>query len=118
GARFADALAVRGAKLAVLDRAADRAEKVAAETASRHGVRARGWQVDVAERAALAGVRASIEAALGPATVLVNAAAAKSDGFFDPFESYRLEDWEEVMRSNVTGAMLASQEFGVGMAAA
>jgi NAD(P)-dependent dehydrogenase (short-subunit alcohol dehydrogenase family) len=105
GPRFADALARRGAKVAVLDRAPGKAGH-------------RSWQVDVADRAALERAKGEIESALGAVTVLINAAATKSDGFFEPFESYRLEDWETVMRTNVTGAMLAAQVFGAPMAQA
>lgn len=105
GPRFAEALARRGAKVAVLDRAPARGGE-------------RSWQVDVTDRAALERVKGEIQKAFGAVTVLVNAAATKSDGFFEPFESYRLEDWETVMRTNVTGAMLAAQVFGAPMARA
>jgi NAD(P)-dependent dehydrogenase (short-subunit alcohol dehydrogenase family) len=105
GPRFADALAGCGAKVAVLDRSPGKTQH-------------RSWQVDVTDRAGLERARAEVEKSLGAATVLVNAAATKSDGFFEPFETYRLEDWETVMRTNVTGAMLASQVFGAPMAAA
>jgi len=105
GPRFAEALARRGAKVAVLDRAPAKGG-------------ARSWQVDVTDRAALERAQGEIQTAFGAVTVLVNAAATKSDGFFEPFESYRLEDWETVMRTNVTGAMLAAQVFGAPMARA
>jgi NAD(P)-dependent dehydrogenase (short-subunit alcohol dehydrogenase family) len=105
GPRFAEALSRRGAKVAVLDRAPGKAGQ-------------RSWQVDVTDRAGLERAKAEIENTLGAVSVLVNAAATKSDGFFEPFESYRLEDWETVMRTNVTGAMLAAQVFGAPMARA
>ena len=118
GPRFAHALARRGASVAVLDREPRKAEQVAAELAQQHGVRAHGWAVDVADRAALAGVAQRVVGDLGQPTVLVNAAATKTAGFFEPFETYGLGDWEEVMRTNVTAAMLASQQFGARMAQA
>lgn len=103
GPRFADALASRGAKVAVLDRAAGK-------------TRQRSWQVDVTDRAALERTKQDVQKTFGPVTVLVNAAATKSDHFFEPLETYPLADWEEVMRTNVTGAMLACQLFGGAMA--
>jgi NAD(P)-dependent dehydrogenase (short-subunit alcohol dehydrogenase family) len=42
----------------------------------------------------------------------------ESGRFFEPFETYALEDWHEVMRTNVTGVMLCCQAFGAAMAAA
>jgi NAD(P)-dependent dehydrogenase (short-subunit alcohol dehydrogenase family) len=105
GPRFAEALARRGAKVAVLDRKPGTG-------------RERAWQVDISDRAALERVKREVEDALGPVSVLVNAAATKTEGFFEPFERYRLADWEEVMRTNCTGAMLAAQLFGASMAQA
>ena len=116
GSRFADALARRGAAVAVLDRDLAKAEKVAGDVARAHGAKALGLEIDVGDRDALREARRSVEHALGPATVLVNAAATKTDGFFDPFEVFSAGDWDEVMRTNVTGAMYAAQEFGGAMA--
>ncbi|HUP93639.1 MAG TPA: SDR family oxidoreductase [Burkholderiales bacterium] len=116
GSRFADALIRHGAKLAILDRAPGKAERIALELSQRHGACAIGFQVDISERSELARARARIEEALGQATVLVNAAATKSAGFFEPFETFSAADWDEVMRTNVTGAMFAIQEFGAPMA--
>jgi NAD(P)-dependent dehydrogenase (short-subunit alcohol dehydrogenase family) len=118
GPHFADALARHGARLAVLDRSTERAEQVASEAASRHGVKALGCGVDVGDLGQLVASRRRIEQALGRATVLINAAAAKTEGFFEPFETFGLRDWEEVMRTNVTGAMLGCRVFGSAMAEA
>jgi NAD(P)-dependent dehydrogenase (short-subunit alcohol dehydrogenase family) len=118
GSRFSDALARHGAKLAILDREPAKAERLASDLHDRYGINAIGLHVDVSERAGLAQARVQIEKALGRATVLVNAAATKSAGFFEPFETFEAVDWEEVMRTNVTGSMFASQEFGAPMARA
>jgi len=48
--------------------------------------------------------------------VLLNNAAAKSANFFEPFETFALEEWNEVMAVNLTGAMLCAQVFGAAMA--
>jgi NAD(P)-dependent dehydrogenase (short-subunit alcohol dehydrogenase family) len=116
GARFADAFARRGASIAVLDRDVARARNVAAEVVRAHGVRAIAIETDVADRAAVTDARRRVEQSLGRASVLVDPAATKTEGFFDPFEAFRPEDWDEVMRTNVTGAMFAAQEFGAEMA--
>jgi NAD(P)-dependent dehydrogenase (short-subunit alcohol dehydrogenase family) len=116
GSRFAHALAGRGAKLALLDREPDKAAQLCADIVKTHGTQARGWTVDIGDQRALAQVAGEVIASVGAPSVLVNAAAAKSANFFEPFESYALADWDDVMRTNVTGAMLASQLFGTGMA--
>jgi NAD(P)-dependent dehydrogenase (short-subunit alcohol dehydrogenase family) len=73
--------------------------------------------VNVAERASLERSRATLDAHWGTADVLLNNAAAKSENFFAPFEDFPLEDWNEVMAVNLTGAMLGCQVFGAPMAA-
>jgi NAD(P)-dependent dehydrogenase (short-subunit alcohol dehydrogenase family) len=118
GSRFADALASHGARLAILDRDGGKAHEVADEMTKRYGVAARGYEADVANIGDLEAMSHSIGKHFGQVTVLVNAVATKTQGFFEPFESYTLGDWHEVMRTNVTGIMLCCQRFGPLMAEA
>lgn len=71
---------------------------------------------DVSDQASLENARALLEAAWGPADALLNNAATKSENFFEPFETFPLADWNEVMAVNLTGAMLCCQVFGGAMA--
>lgn len=71
---------------------------------------------DVSDRASLLQARAGLAARWGTADVLLNNAATKSANFFEPFETFPVEDWNEVMAVNLTGAMLACQVFGAPMA--
>ncbi|MRD47722.1 SDR family oxidoreductase [Caenimonas koreensis DSM 17982] len=72
---------------------------------------------DVANPESVKAARAVLEAKWGSADALLNNAATKSDNFFEPFETFPLADWNEVMGVNLTGAMLCAQAFGAGMAA-
>jgi NAD(P)-dependent dehydrogenase (short-subunit alcohol dehydrogenase family) len=72
---------------------------------------------DVSSRASLEAAFGKLEAAWGLPNVLINNAATKSENFFEPFETFPLEDWNEVMAVNLTGAMLSAQVFGGPMAA-
>jgi NAD(P)-dependent dehydrogenase (short-subunit alcohol dehydrogenase family) len=112
GRRFTDTLVRHGARIALLDKDAARASELAA----RYGERVRPYAVDVTDRGSLAECARDIERDIGRPSVLVNAAAAKSAHFFDPFETYSLDDWNFVLRVNCTGAMLACQVFGTQMA--
>lgn len=116
GARFADALARYGARIALLERDVDAAREVARAVNARHGEHALAYDADVGRRDTLGRARARIETDLGAPTVLINNAATKSANFFEPFETFPLEDWEQVMQVNATGVMLCCQEFGSGMA--
>lgn len=71
---------------------------------------------DVSSRDALLKARRKLESKWGPADALLNNAVARSRNYFEPFESFDLEEWNEVLAVNLTGAMLAAQVFGTPMA--
>jgi NAD(P)-dependent dehydrogenase (short-subunit alcohol dehydrogenase family) len=71
---------------------------------------------DVTSRESLMKARKKFESKWGVADALLNNAATKSPNFFEPFETFPLEDWNEVMSVNLTGAMLTAQVFGTPMA--
>ena len=117
GSRMADALARNGARIALVDRDADRAHAVA------DGIRAaagadivRGYACDITQRKSVLELKVQVEAEMGPVQVLINNAAAKSPNFFEPFESFPVEDWDAVMNVNLKGVMLGCQVFGGAMA--
>lgn len=112
GTRISHALVSQGAQVAIADRAGDKAQATAAAL----GQRARGFEVDVTRRASLEALRQAVEGAFGAVDVLVNNVAAKSANFFEPFETFPLDDWDEVMNINTTGVMQSCQVFGAGMA--
>jgi NAD(P)-dependent dehydrogenase (short-subunit alcohol dehydrogenase family) len=76
------------------------------------------WRLpcNIADPDSLDGAAALLKNRWGIADALFNNAATKSENFFDPFESFPLGDWNEVMQVNLTGAMLAAQRFGAPMA--
>lgn len=71
---------------------------------------------DVASRESLVQAHALLESQWGSADALLNNAATKSDNFFEPFETFPVNEWNEVMSVNLTGAMLCAQVFGSPMA--
>lgn len=73
-------------------------------------------QADVSAPDSVRAAFARLQQAWGLPDVLLNNAAAKSPNFFEPFESFPLQDWNEVMSINLTGAMLCAQVFGAPMA--
>lgn len=116
GERFARAMVEHGAKVALVDRDANKAAAVAHELNGIYAGRVSAYTVDICRREALLELQERVGSELGEATVLVNNAATKTKNFFEPFESYPLEDWDEVMRVNLTGVMLCCQVFGGAMA--
>ena len=73
GAATCRAFAAAGARVAVLDRAAEAAERVAKEIAGRGG-HATAHAIDVADRGAFAAAAAEIAEAAGGIDILVNGA--------------------------------------------
>jgi NAD(P)-dependent dehydrogenase (short-subunit alcohol dehydrogenase family) len=111
GGEIARALAERGAKVAILD--------IAAEDAEDGGVRR--FRVDVTDRDAIERATNAVTEAWGIPHVLVNAAALDSppDAPVEevgPFEHYPISSFDQVMEVNVKGTLLACQVIGARMA--
>lgn len=115
GPRFAAALASHGAKVALVDKAAA-VKRTAAELKGAGEFPVSGYCADIRKPAAVLRLSRQVAEELGPADILVNNAAIKPAGFFDPFEAYTLRAWEAVLSVNLTGAMNCSQVFGAEMA--
>ncbi len=119
GGAMSRALALAGARVAVLSRRAEACEKVAAEIRAQGG-EALGVAADVQDRATLEAAEAKVTQALGPVDILVNAAGGNQPGattapertFFD-LDAAALR---AVFDANLTGTILASQVVGRGMA--
>jgi NAD(P)-dependent dehydrogenase (short-subunit alcohol dehydrogenase family) len=105
GRATAHRLADEGASVAVLDVAADAAEKTAAEIGERDGS-ARAYAVDVTNPTAVNAVAGTVAADLGRPQVLVNSAGI--GGFAHTLdETY--ERWSAIVGVNLTGTFLMCQ---------
>lgn len=115
GRRMTLALAAAGATVAVVEpdqaKALEATQAVPAGTGTAHA-----FAADITDRAMVEDVHARIEQELGPVYGLVNNAATKSANFFEPFETFPVEDWNQVMAVNLTGAVICAQVFGGAMA--
>jgi len=120
GQVFAAALAEHGAAVAVLDVDGDGAE-VVAEGLRSGGTAALAIACDVADPDAVEAAAAAVDAWGGPAHVLVNNAATKTDdvaAFFSDTAATDLERWRKVMAVNLDGMFLVARAFGSRMVAA
>jgi len=112
GRCFADALAERGARVAIFDRYIDSMLTVG---------HVKAYEVDVTKRASLEAALVQVENSLGEPRGLINCAAIDSppdapESENGPFEEYSIESWRRVMDVNVTGTFLACQVVGGRMA--
>jgi len=108
GRAFAKAFADAGAIPIIAERNAARAEAVAAEIAST-GQRARAIVTDVADANSVDRMVRAVMDEFGRIDVLINNAAIFSTLEMRPFDQIPLEEWEDVLRVNVTGAFLCAR---------
>jgi 3-oxoacyl-[acyl-carrier protein] reductase len=100
GAATCRAFALRGAHVAVVDRDAAAAERVAGEIAGNRG-NAEAYPLDVTDRAGFAALSTAVAAAAGGVDILVNGAGVTLRGLIADMKP---EDWDRVLAVNLTGA--------------
>ena len=101
GLSLAEGLATAGASVVLNGRCAD---KVDAAVASIDG--ASGYAFDITDSEAVADSIAAIERDRGPIDILINNAGIQRRR---PLEEFPLDDWRELMRTNVDGMFIVSQ---------
>jgi 3-oxoacyl-[acyl-carrier protein] reductase len=105
------ALAEAGAKVAVTARSAEKLAVLAAEI-TQAGGKALAVQMDVSSADSVKNAFRQVQESLGRIDILVNNAAITKDMLE---MRMKLEDWEAVLRTNLTGAHLCIQQALPGM---
>jgi NAD(P)-dependent dehydrogenase (short-subunit alcohol dehydrogenase family) len=108
GRAFAMAFAMAGARAVIAERNATTATAVAGEIMQADG-QALAVQTDIADPASVNEMIEVVEDEYGRIDVLINNAAIFSTLQMRPFEQIPLEEWEQVLRVNVTGAFLCAR---------
>ncbi|MES2123123.1 MAG: 3-oxoacyl-[acyl-carrier-protein] reductase [Gemmatimonadota bacterium] len=108
GRAIATTLHAAGARVAIVGRAQETAESVAADL----GEGALGFSCDVTNPDTLRAAIAAAEAALGPIDILVNNAGLTRDNLLIRLSQ---ADWDAVIAANLTGAFVATQAVIKGM---
>jgi 2-hydroxycyclohexanecarboxyl-CoA dehydrogenase len=102
GAAISEALAEDQWKVAVWDLDLDAASETAAGIADRHGIDARGFGVDIAQRQQVADAVAGVESTLGPIFALVNNAGVD---VIKPFVDSTEDEWDRIIAVNLKGTI-------------
>src|SRR5262245_16945023 len=105
GRVFAKAFALAGATAVIAERNHDKGRAVAAEI----GNAAFAIHTDVADPASIDGMVAEVDRRFGRVDILVNNAGIFSTLEMRPFEQIPLDEWEQVLRVNVTGPFLCAR---------
>jgi 3-oxoacyl-[acyl-carrier protein] reductase len=111
GEAVARTLAAQGARVVVAARSAERLEQLAAEIAEAGG-EARALALDLGEPAAVPAALAALPDDWREVDVLVNNAGITADNLLARMS---LDDWERVLRTNLTGAYAVTKELLRGM---
>jgi NAD(P)-dependent dehydrogenase (short-subunit alcohol dehydrogenase family) len=123
GSVYCRAFAEKGAHLLMTDLAERDPTAKAAALSREFGVEALGAACDVGSEDDVKELFAATLQRFGKVEVVVNNAAAtgehllKTGEVFAPFEDYPLAVWEQVLRTNLTGAFLVAREGGKAMLA-
>lgn len=111
GSAIAHVLGDAGARVALLDRDEEKCRALA-QTLVANGIDARAFACDIGDIDSVRGAVNSVESTYGAADVLVNNAGLLRPG---GIEEIALDAWNAMLRVNLTGYMLCSQQFGHGM---
>jgi 3-oxoacyl-[acyl-carrier protein] reductase len=111
GEGVARLLAARGARVVLAARSAERLAALAAEIAAVGGS-AHALALDVAQPESVAGRLKELPADFAAIDILVNNAGITADNLLARMS---LEDWERVLRTNLTGAFALTREVVRGM---
>jgi len=114
GRVYAREFARAGALVGIAELNGANAEAVAAEITAEGG-RAIAVQTDVGSAESVRAAAAEIEAALGRIVVLINNAAIFTPLARRAFDEIPVDEWERVMRVNVTGSWLCASAVAAGM---
>ena len=130
GTEFSKACAEAGAKVVILGRSLEKAEKLASEIRSL-GQQAMAVSADVLNKASIEAAHAQIKATFGPVDILINGAggndpkATTGDEYFNAqaletegakhFFNMDLDGFNYVFGLNFTGTLIPSQVFGKDM---
>ena len=108
GRVFAKAFALAGAKVVIAERNEKTAAAVATEIMKENG-QALAITTDVADEASIKEMTQLVEDEYGRIDVLINNAGIFSTLQMRPFDQIPLEEWEQVLKVNLTGPFLCAR---------
>lgn len=115
GSHFCKGLADAGANVAVVDINIEKANEVASEIVKKYNVKSIGVYCDLTSEQSIEEMVAKVKDEFDQIHILHNNAAGKSsdlEAFFAPFEEYELDQWKEIMSTNLDSMFLVAKHVG------
>ena len=109
GTAYTEGFSRAGANVVIVDLNGDLCTGKAEEMARKYGTEPLGIGCDITNKEEVERMTQEVISKYNRIDVLINNAATQPERFFAPFEEYSVEDWDKVMRVNVTGMFLCSQ---------
>jgi len=110
GRAITAALLSQGAAVAIVDIDLTAAQAAAAELTD-SAVGCVAYHGDVADADAMVSVAQRVAEEIGPPTILVNNAGINTQGGRVPIQDYSIDDWDRIVRTDLTGVFLTSRAF-------
>lgn len=114
GRNFCAGLSEAGAQVAVVDINIDAAQQVVNQIAERGG-KAQAFYCDITSEESIISMVDSVRSQYGSIDILHNNAAGKSNdlnAFFAPFEEYELDQWKQIMSTDLDSMFLVAKHVG------
>ncbi|MET4560698.1 NAD(P)-dependent dehydrogenase (short-subunit alcohol dehydrogenase family) [Lysinibacillus parviboronicapiens] len=115
GSHFCKGLADAGAQVAVVDINIEEATKVAELITVEYNTTAKAFYCDLTSEVSVKQMVQAVLKEFGEINILHNNAAGKSSdltAFFAPFEDYDLNQWKEIMSTNLDSMFLVAKYVG------
>ncbi|AUS85410.1 short-chain dehydrogenase [Lysinibacillus sp. YS11] len=115
GSHFCMGLADAGANVAVVDINIEKANELASIIEKDYGVKALAFYCDLTSEQSVKEMVNQVVTEFQTIDILHNNAAGKSndlEAFFAPFEDYDLNQWKEIMSTNLDGMFLVAKYVG------
>ncbi|MBD8519611.1 SDR family oxidoreductase [Lysinibacillus fusiformis] len=115
GSYFCKGLADAGAQVAVVDINIEEATKVAEQIIVDYNTTAKAFYCDLTSEESVKQMVQAVVEEFGEINILHNNAAGKSSNlaaFFAPFEDYDLNQWKEIMSTNLDSMFLVAKYVG------
>lgn len=115
GRHFCYSLADAGARVAVVDINLEEATKIAREITNEYKTHAKAFFCDLTSEKSVKQMVQAVVDEFGEINILHNNAAGKSrdlNAFFAPFEDYDLDQWKEIMSTNLDSMFLVAKHVG------
>ncbi len=115
GRHFCNSLADSGARVAVVDINIEEATKIAKQITDEYKVDAKAFYCNLTSEESVKKMVQAVANEFGEINILHNNAAGKSsdlNAFFAPFEDYDLNQWKEIMSTNLDSMFLVAKHVG------